>query len=130
MKSVCQNRAAKLITKNDWSISSTKNLQQIGWLNIKQSIFYFSALMVYKIKMQRSPKCLANMFDWTYVHRTRAAASGIVKPIGIPKLCLTKESFRWRASSDFNNLPENIRNCESIGVFKLKLKAWVQENVD
>ena len=44
---VCQNRAARIITRCDWSVSSSENLRQIGWLNIKQTIFYLSALLVY-----------------------------------------------------------------------------------
>ena len=127
---VCQNRAARIITRCDWSVSSSENLRQIGWLNIKQTIFYFSALLVYKIKNQRSPKCLADMFDWQYVHQTRAATSGIVKPIGVPRLSLTKDSFRWRAAAAFNSLPEELRNCVSIQLFKTKLKSWIKENVN
>ena len=70
------------------------------------------------------------MFDWQYVHQTRAATTGIVKPIGVPRLSLAKDSFRWRAATAFNSLPEELRNCVSIQLFKTKLKSWIKENVN
>ena len=97
---VCQNRAARAITRNDWPVGTGENLRQLGWLSVKQTVFYFSALLMYKIRSQRLPESLACMFDWTYSAR----------------LSLSKDSFRWR-------------NCATIGLFKSKLRQWIRDNI-
>ena len=126
---VCQNRAARAITKNDWTVSTKENLNQIGWLNVNQTVFYFSALLMFKVRYYRQPQCLSSMFNWNYSHQTRAATSGIIKPIGTAHLSLAQNSFRWRAAVAFNSLPEHLRSSQSIEVFKSKLRLWVKENV-
>ena len=127
---VCQNRAARAITRNDWSVGTGENLRQLGWLSVKQTVFYFSALLMYKIRSQRLPESLACMFDWTYSRQTRSATSGLVKPIGTARLSLSKDSFRWRAATTFNSLPDEVRNCATISLFKSKLRQWIRDNVE
>ena len=126
---VCQNRAARVITRNDWSVGSEANLRQLEWLNCKQLVFYFSALQMFKIRKFRSPASLSDMYDWHYNYRTRAAAAGLVKPVGTARLTLAKDSFRWRAANNFNRIPVNITETNSLDSFKNKLKTWIRENV-
>ena len=126
---VCQNRAARVITRNDWSVRNEANLGQLEWLNCKQLVFYFSALQMYKIRKFRSPASLSEMFDWRYNYRTRAAAAGLVKPVGTARLALAQDSFRWRAAANFNRIPVNITEIISLDSFKKSLKTWIMENI-
>ena len=69
------------------------------------------------------------MYDWQYNYQTRAAAAGLVKPLGTTRLALAKESFRWRAAANFNKIPVNVTETQSLDVFRNKLKTWIQENI-
>ena len=75
-------------------------------------------------------KYLYNMFSTTYNYKTREADSGRIRNIRRPELELSKDSFRWRAAASFNQLPESIRNAQSLQGFKLTAKQWVRQNIE
>ena len=98
-------------------------------MNVNQLVFYHSVLQVFNVRLNKTPRYLNNMFDKTFVYNTRQADGEAIRMVGKPKLELSKDSFRWRASSQFNQLPPDIRNCASLGSFKIRVKSWTKENV-
>ena len=126
---VCQNRAARAVTRNSWTVSSADTLKQCGWLNVRQLVAFFTVLQMYKISRFRQPADLAVMFDWEYGRATRAAAAGLVKPVGLPRLALARDSFRYRAPELFNQLPVSVRHCDTVQSFKLAAKKWIQDHI-
>ena len=108
---VVQNRAARLVTKK-WQARTVDNLRTLGWLSVRQLAFYHTVLLMFKIKLSRTvrdisiPSYLSNMFDWNYEYETRQAKEEKIKPKGIPRLDISKSSFRYRAAEQFNQLPE------------------------
>ena len=79
--------------------------------------------------MSQRPRYLVNMFSWSYQYNTRQAESGLIKHPGKPKLDISKNSFRWRAAKDYNQLPVEIRASPTIASFKSRLKGWIKENI-
>ena len=77
----------------------------------------------------RVPVNLYNMFSSTYSYDTRQARGGMIKLMGIPKLDLSKYSFRWRGEDQFNQLPETIRTCPNVLVFKARAREWIRSHV-
>ena len=126
---IIQNKAARVVTKLDWSTPTGDLLRQCGWLSVHQLAVYHSVLMVYKVMNTQSPAYLYNMFNSKYQHRTRQADSGVIKHMRCPKLTLTSQSFRFHASSHFNGLPKNIRDSKSFPQFKQLVKKWVMDNI-
>ena len=70
------------------------------------------------------------MFNTNYNYKTRQADSGMIRSTRTPELELAKDSFSWRASDLFNQLPENIRSMKTPQKFKLAAKQWVRENIE
>ena len=64
-----------------------------------------------------------------YKYNTRQAQEGIIKFEGRPRLELTRDSFKWRAADQFNQLPVEIKNCIEVAAFKIKVKNWIKEHV-
>ena len=126
---IIQNKAARFVTKLDWSSSTSILLGQMGWLSVNQLIFYHSVLLVYKVKMNKSPMYIDNMFNWSYLYNTRQAEGGLIKIMGKPKLDVTRSSFRMRAANQYNQLPTEIRGITTLTIFKSKVKSWIRENV-
>ena len=60
-------------------------------------------------------------------HFIRGAESGVIQIHGRPKLELTKLSFKWRGSAQFNQLPADIRLTECESTFKVRTKIWIME---
>ena len=44
-------------------------------------------------------------------------------------LTLAKNSYCYRAGSQWNSLPEHIRRNKRIGQFKSQLKSWILQNI-
>ena len=129
-----QNKAARISTR-DWDNSTAANLGQLGWLSVNQLIFYHSVLQMFKLRESRrvggppAPRYLANMFTWEYNYNTRQAEAGVVRPIGIPRLDITRKSFRYRAAEMFNKLPIEMMSYSSITMFKTAVKSWIVGNI-
>jgi hypothetical protein len=126
---VIQNKVARVVTKLDWFTSPQVLLHQVGWLSVNQLVFYHSVLLIYKVKQAQTPKYLHNMFSWNYNYNTRQAEGGLIRLVGKPKLDITRNSFRWRAANQFNQLPADIRTSSTLASFKIKSKSWIKENV-
>ena len=86
-------------------------------------------LLIYKVKQNQTPKYLSNMFSWSYQYNTRQAEGGLIRLMGKPRLEISKNSFRWRAANQFNQLPADIRTSPTLASFKIKSKIWIKENV-
>jgi hypothetical protein len=86
--------------------------------------------LIYKVRLSQAPKYLYTMHNsWSYQYRTRQADSGLIKLMGKPRLELVKNSFKWRAAAQFNQLPQEIRKSENILDFKSKTKTWIKSNI-
>ena len=120
---IIQNKAARFVTKLDWTSSIGTLLGQVGWLSVNQLIFYHSVVLVYKVKMTRSPMYIDNMFNWSYMYNTRQAESGLIKITGKPKLNVSRSSFRIRAANYYNQLPTEIRGSATLNSFKSNMKT-------
>ena len=127
---IIMNKVARVVTRLDWSTPARELLAQCGWLSVNQLIFYHSVLQVHKVKLSKTPKYLYTMHNsWAYQYRTRQAESGLIQLVGKPKLELSKNSFKFRAANQYNQLPSEIRNCSTIESFKCQAKAWIKTNV-
>ena len=107
-------------------------LKQCNWLSVAQLSAYHSLVTTHKIMLSQEPKYLYNKFGTAYPCQTRLAAS---KKIRITanfdaELSLAHQSFRWRASRLYNELPISIRSESKVVGFKFQLKQWVKANID
>ena len=87
---VVLHKTASLVSKCDWSVSTKETYKQIGWLSLRQPVFYYTVLLLYKIRKNEEPTYLHNMFRSRHVYDTRGAESGAIQIKGRPKLELTK----------------------------------------
>ena len=127
---IIQNKVARAVTRLNWSTPAGELLHQCGWLSVNQLIFYHSVLLVFKVKLGQTPRYLHSMHNsWSYQYRTRQAESGLIQLAGRPRLDITKDSFKWRAATQYNQLPAELRKCETLETFKKQVKTWIKNNV-
>jgi len=48
----------------------------------------------------------------------------------VPTNALNLKSFRFRAVSNWNRLPLQLRQTQDVAKFKSILKIWIQENIE
>ena len=118
---IMQNRAARLVTHSHSRTSRQVMFSQVGWMTVNQQVFYFSALSTFRIRQSKEPEYLSSIMN-----RDNRAGRIIVPNTD---LTLAKNSYCFRASSQWNSLPEHIRNCKKISLFKSQLRKWILGNV-
>ena len=123
-----QTRAARVVTRS--SLPTSEQLAQCGWLSVQQLAIYQTCILVHKVLANKEPQYIFNMFSTDYRRETRQAARMEIKQDREhPALELTKDSFRCRATRDYNRLPVDQRNQESLRIFMTNLWKWITINI-
>ena len=122
------NAAARLIYRCPRISHITPILIALHWLPIKYRVEFKIALLVYKALNNMAPIYISELLipkpsceRWTL----RSDDQGLLH---IPKTnCKTlgDRSFAYAAPQLWNSLPLNVRNCDSILVFKKRLKTFL-----
>ena len=107
-----------------WGWSKKRLLDKVGWLSVRQLIFYHTALQTIKTLRTGKPLDLYEAISSDYPYRTRSAASGQIRQ----DENLRRTSFKYRARQTFNSVPVHVRTG-SLATVKKKLKHWVRTNI-
>ena len=104
--------------------SRQKILQRVGWLSIRQLIYFHTVLEAHKAIVSGKPTALSQSLITPFPYRTRRAAMGLIR-YGEN---LTQASFYYRAVRWYNEVPAAIR-VGNVPVVKRRLREWVRKNV-
>ena len=108
-----------------WGWSKRKLLGKVGWLSVRQLVFYHTVLQAHKTLKSGVPKALYQSFSSTYPYKTRSAASGQIRQ---NQVFTSQSSFKYRAMQCYNQVPSSIR-LGSTATVKRKLKLWIKSNI-
>ena len=130
---VCQNKAARTITKRGYSTPVKQLLKECGWRSVREELYYHSVLQVHKTLMTKASQYLYSKLtsDGSYNCDTGHARNSIIKlgPTFQTKLALCKSSFRWRGAAWYEALPAGIRWERIMEKFKGKVNEWIKSNI-
>ena len=128
-----QNRAARVVTRLSWDTPIKKLLKQCGWLSVSQLSVYHSLVQMYKILQNKSPGYLHQKItnQGKFPYPTSSANKNLIRmgPEFKTDRSITNNSFRWRTSKLWNQLPVQTREIPKLSKFKQKLKIWVREKI-
>ena len=99
-------------------------LEKVGWLSVKQLIFYHMVLQVQKTKTTGVPKDLYCAVSGSYPRNTRSAAGGQIRQMRT----FPSSTFKYNAIEAFNRVPEDVR-MGTIATVKYKLRKWIKSNI-
>ena len=100
-------------------------------MSVKQLVIYHRLLSTHKIVTSKTPMYLQRQMDTSHPYNTRQAYEGGIR-FGEKfevKSNLSRNSFCYSSTLDYNKLPAEIRQSKSVGVFKYKLKNWIKSNI-
>ena len=130
---VCQNNAARIVTKHDRSVSVKNLLKECGWRSVRQEMYYHTVLLVHKIILQKTPQYLYSRLtaDGSYNYTTRSSSTSSIRRCKSfnTSLALCKDSFKWRGVDWYEALPLSLRSVHNVATFKLNLKSWIKINI-
>ena len=136
---VCQNKAARLVTKLD-RFTPTEVLIQCGWMPVHQLMIFHSLMLLHKTLKQQKPTFLyqkVNSGSGQPNTRQAAATTAALASAGLPRqpsvvdgsLSLARKSWCWDSVRWYNQLPVDILSEKKMMKFKTRLKDWVEKNV-
>ena len=125
-----QNRAARVITRSSYDISSSSlleelNLESLSTLKrLKQK-----AILMFNTINKHIPFYLQEMFSLSEsVYNLRDSYGKLYVPK--PRTDCLKRSFSYSGASLWNGLPESLRSVTSLAVFKTGLEALINNRSD
>jgi hypothetical protein len=117
-----QHEAARIVTGLTRSTSIRNLYNELGWLSLENRRLYQRLIIAYKVKRGLTPEFLNNIFPDTV---------GIVTPYNLrnnnnysvinARTQLFRNSFIPSCISSWNNIPEFIRDSETLTLFKRQL---------
>lgn len=126
-----QNRAARWILRKGRRTRISELLKECGWLSILQTIRYASSIQMWKtLFKETSTYWNTRIYRETGHSRLRSGADGRIQVKNIPRLDILRNSWRWRAASEWNEFPSNIRTETSISKFKREARKWIGLNTE
>merc|ERR1712126_563526 len=106
-------------------------LGQCGWLSIAQLGVFHSLVTIFKTMATKSPQYLYKKLTSDPIRELRSTVDLKIR-LGRESQAvseLARSSFKYRATRQWNMLPLEIRQAGDIGIFKIRLKKWVSENI-
>ena len=117
-----QNKAARLVSHFPLRAPRKEIYATLGWLSVNQLVFYHSMLSTFRIRQSGEPEYLSNL-------QARDGRTGRII-ISNTTLTLAKRSYSYRASAQWNSIPDNNRNIRRVSQFKVQLRKWILLHVD
>ena len=113
---VLMNTAARICTNSARMTSTTTLMQRMNWLTFRELTKYHSLITLWKILRQGVPQYFRGKITLDEDNCTKVVPARIL---------LTGQSFRWRSAHNWNELSQELRDCQSLPRFKRLLKSWL-----
>ncbi|WAR28342.1 hypothetical protein MAR_014046 [Mya arenaria] len=123
-----QRRACRIILGEQYTTLS-EALNIINSLNIEQRVSLHKAKFMYRVSQNAVPSYIQNMFNYN-VRRPNHLRSSNKSDFLIPKpnIELFKGSMSYSGVKVWNNIPNEIRQRESIKSFTVNYTKWINSN--
>ncbi|PFX17895.1 Retrovirus-related Pol polyprotein from type-1 retrotransposable element R1 2 [Stylophora pistillata] len=117
-----QNRAARVLTFSNYDADATELLEFLGWKNLARQQEIHKATMMFRCLHGLAPRYLYSKFTWRdSAYDLRDSENKLNVPL--PRTNYYRKSFSYNGATLWNSLPRDIRNTESLGLFKPVLQS-------
>ena len=113
---VLLNKCARVITGAPRKMRTRDLMVKCGWLYFAELVNLHSLLMLWKILHMRKPYYLAKTI---YLDQNNLAITSV------PRLQMTRQSFKWRSAQEWNMLNADLRGEKNLIKFKRNLKKYI-----
>ena len=117
-----QNAAARLITRSGKCDHITPILFDLYWLPVSERIKFQNLLLTFKTLHQDL------ITGYLPSRSLRSSSTLSLNPVSFNLKTYGSRAFSVSAPELWKNLPDNIRSCENLSLFKHKLKTHLSKN--
>ena len=123
-----QKRAVRLILDKDLETPSADLFVELKWLTFPERVKFRKAVMMFKTMNNLNPPYIKNLFKFTNeIHdRCLRSASDNLHYIPKPKCELDRNSLAYSGSKIWNSIPEDVKNSDSVAIFKNRYFDWIK----
>ena len=119
-----QNRAACLIFRSSGHQSVTVLMKDLHWLPVTSCVLFTVLVLVFKCRNGLGPGYLTSMLSaYTPVRGLRSASYGLLVETQSKLRTVCDSAFSVVGPCEWNRLLGEIRDCQTLGAFKRKLKT-------
>ena len=116
-----QNRAARVLTYSNYDADAGHLFELLGWKNLASQQQIQRATMVYRSLHDLAPDHLCSKFERRETaYNLRDSENKLNVPL--PRTNYYKNSFSYNGATLWNSLRRDIRQAESLGLFKCLIK--------
>ena len=124
-----QNRAARIITGDNWEIRSKDVLKKLNWLPLNQLPLTDTLLFMRKILKDEVPVSISDQFQLSVNNQYNLRSNCTMLKLAKPRTNTLKRSFSYHAAKTWNKLPTDLKNLNiSDKLFKHNLQDFINEN--
>ena len=117
-----QNRAARIITRADYSISSSDVLSSLKWSNLEERKKRHLLVTLFKVFNNNSPTYLRDRFHRaSEIQNCNLRGSNYNLQLPLPKTNFLKRSFSYRGAIVWNQLSNQTHEIGNLTSFKLAI---------
>ena len=111
-----------MLTFSNYDADTTELLEVLGWKNLARQQEIHKATMMFRCLHGLAPEFLCSKFTWRdSAYNLRDSENKLNVPL--PRTNYYRNSFSYNGATLWNSLPCDIRNIESLGVFKRKING-------
>ena len=119
-----QNSAARLVTRTRSCEHITPVLRELHWLPVTYRIMYKILVLTYKCIHELAPIYLQELIEEYKPSRNLRSSSQLnLVSTSVSTLSYGNRSFRKASAELWNRLPLNVKNCQTVNLFKTSLKT-------
>ena len=116
---VIMNNSARFVTGAGRRAKSRDLMDAVKWLNIREMTQLHTSVLAWKTIKLGTPQHLADNIHLAQDNNIYTT---------IPRLQHTQQSLRWRMCQDWNALPPEIKEINSLPRFKHRVKSWIKSS--
>jgi len=117
-----QNRAFRIIMRENYSTRSADILNKLGIPNLEKGRMVQLSILMYKVKNRLVPDYLCDIFtNVNDMHDYNTRQSGTCLVLPKPKTNSMKNAFSYRGAEVWNSLPASLKSATSLSNFKFKI---------
>ena len=121
------NTAARLVTRTRKYEHITPTMIELHWLPIRERINFKLLMTVFKCLHNEGPSYLSNLFQLRPAS-TRSLRSNTSQMLLVPRVKTQTYGLRTLSANApllWNSLPEHVKMCKTVNVFKQALKTYL-----
>lgn len=121
-----QNRAMRVILRCSKYTKTSLMLDALQWLSIKETVYFNTLIIIFKIVKNLLPSYLSRFIVYTYnVHNYGIRSAGNFRLDLNRKVC-SQNSLFYKGLKLFNNMPSDARQVDKISGFRKYCSGYVR----